>query len=66
MEKVMLNSPKNIPLVEIEMDFDTLSSRRKCREAKATEKAVRTFCEEKHIPFFMRSKPAIEYLRLLH
>jgi DNA repair photolyase len=61
--KVMPNQQKDLPLVEVKMDFDTLGSTRKCREAKETEEQVRNFCDQHHIPFFMRSKPAVEYVR---
>lgn len=61
---------KNINIDEIEfkqkkMDFDNNDKTWKCYEAVETVDKVTKYCEENHIPFFMRSKPAIEYIRKL-
>ena len=64
LKRVFLSTDyENLPLIETEMDFDTIPSKWKCREAKETKQKVSEFCEKNAIPFFMRSKLAVEYLR---
>jgi hypothetical protein len=59
----LLGTIKDISFIETEIDFDNNVSKWECREAKDTERKVRTFCEKNNIAFFMRSKPAIEHIR---
>lgn len=61
---------KNIAIQEInfkekKMDFDNNNKSWKCYEAIETVDEVKKYCKENNIPFFMRSKPAIEYIRNL-
>lgn len=52
-----------INYVEKTMDFDNNDKVWKCYEAKETVEKVTQFCNENGIPFYMRSYPAIEYIR---
>lgn len=52
-----------INFVEKNMDFDDNEKIWKCYEAKETVKKVTKYCKENGIPFYMRSQPAIEYIR---
>ena len=45
------------------MDFDNNDKVWKCYEAKEIVEKVTQFCKENGIPFYMRSNPAIEYIR---
>lgn len=56
---------KGIQFVEKTMDFDNNNKLWKCYEAKETSQKVNQFCKENRIPFYMRSKSAIEYIRSL-
>lgn len=47
------------------MDFDNNNKIWKCYEAKETVQKVTKFCKDNKIPFYMRSSPAIEYIRNL-
>lgn len=49
--------------IEKTMDFDDNNKMWKCYEAKETVEKVTKFCKENGIPFFMRSNPAIDYIR---
>lgn len=49
--------------VEKNMDFDDNDIVWKCYEAKQTVRRVTEYCKKNDIPFFMRSKPAVEYIR---
>lgn len=52
-----------ITFVEKTMDFDNNDIKWKCYEAKETVEKVTEYCKENKIPFFMRSQPALEYIR---
>lgn len=52
--------------VEHKMDFDHNDAFWKVWEAEEPRKAVSTFCAEVGVPFYMRSRPAIEHMRKLH
>lgn len=52
-----------IEFIEKTMDFDDNNKMWKCYEAKETVEKVSKFCKENKIPFFMRSHPAIDYIR---
>lgn len=54
---------KTIDFVEKTMDFDNNNKVWRCYEAKETVEKVIQFCKENKIPFYMRSYPAIEYIR---
>lgn len=54
---------KKVQFVEKIMDFDNNDKVWKCYEAKEIVEKVTQFCKENGIPFYMRSNPAIEYIR---
>lgn len=54
---------KKIDFTEKTMDFDNNNLVWKCYEATETVNKVTQYCNENNIPFFMRSKPAVEYIR---
>lgn len=54
---------KKESFVDKTMDFDDNDKTWKCYEAKETIEKVTQFCKQNQIPFFMRSYPAIEYIR---
>lgn len=56
-------TPADIRFVEHEMDFDINQERWKVFEAEEVEKAVSAYCTLRSIPFFMRSQPAIDWIR---
>ena len=67
-EKLIKDVCKNIDMKEIKfientMDFDDNDKVWKCYEAKETIEDVTKFCKDNKIPFYMRSRPAIEYIR---
>ena len=67
-EKLMNDVCKNFDIKEVQfieqtMDFDNNDKVWKCYEAKEIVEKVNEFCKENKIPFFMRSNPAIEYIR---
>lgn len=69
-DKLIKSVCKNVNIEKIdfkekEMDFDNNHKSWKCYEAKETVDEVTKYCKENHIPFFMRSKPAVEYIRNL-
>ena len=47
------------------MDFDTNKKVWKCFEAQNIVKEVDKYCNQNNIKFYMRSYPAIEYIRSL-
>lgn len=57
---------KRVQFVEKTMDFDNNDKVWKCYEAKETVEKVTQFCKENEIHFYMRSNPAIEYIRKLN
>lgn len=67
-EKLIKDVCKNIDIKTIQfvdkmMDFDNNNKIWKCYEAKETVQKVTKFCKDNKIPFYMRSNPAIEYIR---
>lgn len=67
-EKLIKDVCKNIDIKRIQftektMDFDNNNKIWKCYEAKETGQKVTKFCKDNKIPFYMRSNPAIEYIR---
>lgn len=54
-----------IPFVDKEMDFDKGNKTWKCYEAKDIVEKVSKYCKDNNINFYMRSYPAIEYIRSL-
>ena len=54
-----------IPFVDKEMDFDKGNKTWKCYEAKDIIEKVSKYCKDNNINFYMRSYPAIEYIRSL-
>ncbi len=54
-----------IPFVDKIMDFDTNKKVWKCFEAQNIVKEVDKYCNHNNIKFYMRSYPAIEYIRSL-
>ena len=52
-----------IPFIEKEMDFDIGNKTWKCFEAKNIIEDVSKYCNDNNIKFYMRSYPAIEYIR---
>lgn len=67
-EELIENTCKDINIEEIsfvdkKMDFDNNDIIWKCYEAKETVKEVAKYCNENNIPFYMRSQPAVEYIR---
>lgn len=66
--KLIKNVCMDIDIEKIEfkdktMDFDTNNSIWKCYEAKETVEKVTKYCKENNIPFYMRSRQAVEYIR---
>lgn len=57
------NTPTRISFTEQNMDFDDNKIIWKVWEAKETKEKVSSFCVSKGLPFFMRSGPAIDYIR---
>ena len=47
------------------MDFDNNTKIWKCYEATEIVKDVTKYCNETNIHFYMRSNPAVEYIRSL-
>jgi len=56
-------APENLRLALHKMDFDDNGIEWKVWEAKRVEREVRDYCNAQEIPFFMRSRPAVEYIR---
>lgn len=54
---------QKIDFTEKTMDFDNNNKVWKCYKAKDTVEEVTKYCKENKIPFYMRSYPAIEYIR---
>ena len=54
---------KKVQFVEKTMDFDNNDKVWKCYEAKEIVEKVTRFCKENGISFYMRSNPAIDYIR---
>lgn len=54
---------RNVKFTYKTMDFDNNNKIWKCFEAKEIVDDVTRFCNENRIPFYMRSYPAIEYIR---
>lgn len=54
-----------ISFVEKRMDFNTNKKVWKCYEAQSIVKDVDDYCKKNNIKFYMRSYPAIEYIRSL-
>ena len=52
-----------VKFVEKTMDFDDNKKIWKCYEAKETVDSVTEYCRKNKIPFFMRSEPAVEYIK---
>lgn len=52
-----------INFIEKTMDFDDNNYVWKCYEAKEIVEKVTKYCNDNNIPFYMRSRPAIEYIR---
>lgn len=52
-----------IPFVDKKMDFDKGNKTWKCFEAKEIIDTISKYCSENDIKFYMRSYPAIEYIR---
>jgi len=55
--------PPNIPFVEHPMDFDDNEVIWKVFEANEAQAGVAEYCQSIGVPFFMRSRPAIEWAR---
>jgi hypothetical protein len=55
--------PPTIPFVQHPMDFDDNGVLWKVFEANEAQAAVSEYCESIGVPFFMRSRPAIEWAR---
>lgn len=67
-EKLIKNVCKNcdiekLDFVEKTMDFDDNDKIWKCYEGKEIVRDVTKYCKETGIPFFMRSSPAVRYIR---
>lgn len=54
---------EKIKFIEKNMDFDDNDEIWKCYEARETTEKVKQYCEKEGIHFYMRSTPAIEYIR---
>lgn len=52
-----------IHFVDKKMDFDLGEKTWKCYEAESTIEKINKYCKENNIKFYMRSYPAIEYIR---
>ncbi len=57
---------KKVKFTNKTMDFDNNSKIWKCYEAKEIVDDVTEFCNKNRIPFYMRSRPAIEFIRKKH
>ncbi len=57
------NDIRNINFIDKTMDFDNNNKIWKCYEAKEIVEEVTKYCKDNKILFFMRSHPAIEYIR---
>jgi hypothetical protein len=58
-------TPEDVRFVLREMDFDVNVNQWKVWEGAEVERAVRDHCAALGLPFFMRSRPAVEYARRL-
>jgi hypothetical protein len=56
-------TPKEIEFVDHKMDFDLNDATWKVFEAKTAVRSVSDYCSSLGVPFFMRSRPAIEWVR---
>lgn len=56
-------TPLNVEFVERKMDFDDCDAIWKVFEAKEVEREMKSYCDSLNIPFFMRSRPAVEWIR---
>jgi DNA repair photolyase len=56
-------TPQNITFNSSKMDFDSSKKSWKLWKAKEYTRAINKYCKELNIPFYMRSKPAFDYLR---
>ena len=56
-------TPKEIKFTHHKMDFDGNKTTWKVFEAKDIKQRVKKHCQSLSIPFFMRSRPAIEWIR---
>lgn len=61
--KVLGNTPINMNYKKMKMDFDNNGNIWKVWEAKELEEFIKQKCFKEGIPFFMRSRPAIEWYR---
>ena len=57
--------PSNVRYEEHEMDFDSNGKTWKVWDGAAPERRVADYCASVNLPFFMRSRPAVLYLRNL-
>lgn len=55
--------PDNTPYIRGTMDFDINTAEWDIYEGTATRLAVEEYCLNEGIPFFMRSRPAVEWVR---
>lgn len=58
-------TPEGIEFVDHKMDFDVNEATWKVYEATEVQSAVEQHCKLRGVPFFMRSRPAIEFIRKL-
>lgn len=65
LERQVLGTNKAIPLVfeEHKMDFDSNDAVWKVWNGEEARAAVEAYCVGANVPFFMRSRPAIKYIR---
>jgi len=56
-------TPKEVDFVLRQMDFDENTNWWKVWEGREVERAVRDYCAAAGLPFFMRSRPAVDHAR---
>jgi hypothetical protein len=56
-------TPPGLVHIRGQMDFDINMAEWNIYEGTETRKAVEAFCQSAEIPFFMRSRPAVEWIR---
>ena len=57
------DTPSNVVYIRGPMDFDINKANWKIYEANDTRQRVEEYCAQRGIPFFMRSRPAVEWIR---
>ena len=56
-------TPPDVEFNDHKMDFDINEATWKVFEAKETRERIENYCQSTHTPFFMRSGPALEWVR---